>query len=236
MGDSRYALRLGVRGEKALDLMKALMRYAFISREESTWYVSLDDLRRDADGEVMCDLSDRHYFPDFSESAMAKIRCRVADRMFRTVRGCLCARLKRGKAAGLATVPIARLRKPDFADAWAGELDSCGFGSFSLHECLCLIEALKGAPRDYLVKAYGERAVCAVCGAPADPMVLAMVESIRRHISALRERQREERLALRERHCAEVRLMDARHDDEIAEAEASLRRLHGDGFDFASFA
>lgn len=236
MGDSRYALRLGVRGEKALVLMKALMRYAFIGREESTWYVSLDDLRRDADGEVMFDLSDRHYLPDFSESAMAKIRCRVADRIFRTVRGCLCARLKRGKAAGLATVPIARLRKPDFADAWAGELDSCGFGSFSLHECLCLIEALKGAPRGYLVKAYGERAVCAVCGAQADPMVLAMVESIRRHIVALRERQREERLALRTRHCNEARRMNARHDAEIAEAEASLRRLHGDGFDFASFA
>ena len=236
MGDSRYALRLGVRGEKALDLMKALMRYAFIGREESTWYVSLDDLRRDADGEVMFDLSDRHYFPDFSESAMAKIRCRVADRMFRTVRGCLCARLKRGKAAGLATVPIAHLRKPDFADAWAGELDGCGFGSFSLHECLCLIEALKGAPRGYLVKAYGEATVCAVCGAQADPMVLAMVEALRRHIYALRERQREERLALRERHCAEVRRMDARHDAEVAEAEASLRRLHGDGSDFASFA
>ena len=236
MGDSRYALRLGVRGDKALDLMKALMRYAFIGREESTWYVSLDDLRRDADGEVMFGLSNRHYLPDFSESAMAKIRCRVADRIFRTVRGCLCARLKRGKAAALAAVPIARLRKPDFADAWTGELDSCGFGSFSLHECLCLIEALKGAPRGYLVKAYGECTVCAVCGVPADPMVLAMVESIRRHINALRERQREERLALRERHCVEVRKMDARHDAEIAEAEASLRRLHGDGFDFASFA
>ena len=237
MADCRYILRLGVRGDRALDLMKALMRYAFIGREESTGYVSLDDLRRDADGEVMFDLSGYHYYlPDFSESAMAKIRCRVADRIFRTVRGCLCARLKRGKAAGLATVPIARLRKPDFADAWAGELDGGGFGSFSLHECLCLIEALKGAPRGYLVKAYGEATVCAVCGAPADPMVLAMIESIRRHIYGLRERQREERLALRERHCAEVRRMDARHDAEVADAEASLRRLHDDGSDFACFA
>ena len=62
------------------------------------------------------------------------------------------------------------------------------------------------------------------------------IGAILRRIARLRERQREERLALRTRHCNEARRMNARHDAEVAEAEASLRRLHGDGSDFASFA
>ena len=104
-----------------------------------------------------------------------------------------------------------------------------------LRERLCLIEAIRGADRLSLVKAYGEALACAVCGtqAQADPLATEIIESIRRYIFSFRERQMAERSALRARGRREEREMDDRQRSEIAEAEASLRRLHGDGFDFA---
>ena len=231
--DSRYILRLGVRGDKAFGMVKDLARSAGLRRERPTGFVSPDDLRRDADGEVVFDLSGFSFLSScagFTGDAAGKARRRIADRLLMAVRHGLCSALgRKWEDFALAAWPVARLRKSTCAGVMVD-------GAFPLRECLCLVEAIKGADRSALVKAYGEATVCAVCGAPADPMALAMIESIRRHIYALRERQREERLALRERHCAEVRRMDARHDAEVAEAEASLRRLHGGGSDFECFA
>ena len=225
--DSRYILRLGVRGDKAFGMVKGLAQSAGLRRERPTGFVSPDDLRRGADGEVVFDLSGFRFLsscPDFSGDAAGKARRRIADRLLTAVRHGLCSALCRkwGDFA-LATWPVARLRKSTCASVMVD-------GAFPLRECLCLIEAIKGADRSALVKAYGEATVCAVCGAPADPMVLAIVESIRRRIAALRAREAEERDAMYRLNLAEVCGLDARQSAELAEAEASLRRLHGGGF------
>ena len=97
MADCRYILRFGVRGDRALDLMKELMLSAGIWRQKSTGYVSPGDLRRDADGEVVADLC-RPYWLDFSpvslkpedfiaiDAAKARVRDSLAERMRQTVR------------------------------------------------------------------------------------------------------------------------------------------------------
>ena len=225
--DSRYILRLGVRGDKAFGMVKDLARSAGLRRERPTGFVSPDDLRRDADGEVVFDLSGFSFLSScagFTGDAAGKARRRIADRLLTAVRHGLCSALCRkwGDFA-LATWPVARLRKSTCASVMVD-------GAFPLRECLCLIEAIKGADRSALVKAYGEATVCAVCGAPADPMVLAIVESIRRRIAALRAREAEERDAMYRLNLAEVCGLDARQSAELAEAEVSLRRLHGGGF------
>ena len=207
MADCRYVLRLGVRGDRALDLMKELMLSAGIWRQKSTGYVSPGDLRRDADGEVVADLC-RPYWLDFSpvslkpedfiaiDAAKARVRDSLAERMRQTVRDRL----------------------------WGSS--SAGF----LRKSLCLVDALKGATRDSLVEAYGEGVTQAVYGAWVDPLAVAIAESIRRHIVLKAERRDEERRAVNERQSAEIARMDARHRGEIAEAEASLRLLYSGGF------
>ena len=207
MADCRYILRLGVRGDRALDLMKSLMLSAGIWREKSTGYVSPGDLRRDADGEVVADLC-RPYWLDFSpvslkpedfiaiDAAKARVRDSLAERMRQTVRDRL----------------------------WASS--PAGF----LQKSLCLVDALKGATRESLVEAYGEGVTQAVYGAWVDPLAVAITESIRRHIVLRAERRDEERRAMNAMQSAEIARMDARHRGEIAEAEASLRRLYGGGF------
>ena len=207
MADCRYILRLGVRGDRALDLMKILMLSAGIWREKSTGYVSPGDLRRDADGEVVADLC-RPYWLDFSpvslkpedfiaiDAAKARVRDSLAERMRQTVRDRL----------------------------WASS--PAGF----LQKSLCLVDALKGATRESLVEAYGEGVTQAVYGAWVDPLAVAITESIRRHIVLRAERRDEERRAMNAMQSAEIARMDARHRGEIAEAEASLRRLYGGGF------
>ena len=225
--DSRYVLRLGVRGDKAFGMVKGLAQSAGLRRERPTGFVSPDDLRRDANGEVVFDLSGFRFLnscPDFSGDAAGKARRRIADRLLVAVRHGLCSALGRkwGDFA-LATWPVARLRKSTCAGALID-------GAFPLRECLCLIEALKGADRAALAKAYGEPVAHAVCGAPADPLASAIVESIRRRIAALRVREAEERDAMYRLNLAEVCGLDARQSAELAEAEASLRRLHGGDF------
>lgn len=207
MADCRYILRLGVRGDRALDLMKSLMLSAGIWREKSTGYVSPGDLRRDADGEVVADLC-RPYWLDFSpvslkpedfiaiDAAKARVRDSLAERMRQTVRDRL----------------------------WASS--PAGF----LRKSLCLVDALKGATRESLVEAYGEGVTQAVYGAWVDPLAVAITESIRRHIVLRAERRDEERRAMNAMQSAEIARMDARHRGEIAEAEASLRLLYSGGF------
>ena len=202
MADCRYVLRLGVRGDRALDLMKELMLSAGIWRQKSTGYVSPGDLRRDADGEVVADLC-RPYWLDFSpvslkpedfiaiDAAKARVRDSLAERMRQTVRDRL----------------------------WGSS--SAGF----LRKSLCLVDALKGATRESLVEAYGEGVTQAVYGAWVDPLAVAIAESIRRHIVLKAERRDEERRAVNERHSTEMAEMDARQHGEIAEAAASRRRL-----------
>ena len=228
--DSRYILRLGVRGDKAFGMVKDLARSAGLRRERPTGFVSPDDLRRDANGEVVFDLSGFSFLsscPDFTGDAAGKARRRIAGRLLTAVRHGLCSALgRKWEDFALAAWPVARLRK----SACAGVMVD---GAFPLRECLCLVEAIKGADRLSLVKAYGEATVCAVCGAPADPMALAIAESIRRHIAALRVRQGEERDAMYRLNLAEMCSLDARQSAELAEAEASLRRLHSGGLSFA---
>ena len=92
MADCRYILRLGVRGDRALDLMKSLMLSAGIWREKSTGYVSPG----------VADLC-RPYWLDFSpvslkpedfiaiDAAKARVRDSLAERMRQTVRDRLWA-------------------------------------------------------------------------------------------------------------------------------------------------
>ena len=225
--DSRYILRLGVRGDKAFGMVKDLARSAGLRRERPTGFVSPDDLRRDADGEVVFDLSGFSFLNSctgFTGDAAGKARRRIADRLLMAVRHGLCSALgRKWEDFALAAWPVARLRKSTCAGVMVD-------GAFPRRECLCLVEAIKGADRSALVKAYGEPVTHAVCGAQADPMALAIAESIRRHIAALRAREGEERDAMYRLNLAEACSLDARQSAELAEAEASLRRLHGGGF------
>ena len=206
MADCRYVLRLGVRGDRALDLMKDLMLSAGIWRQKSTGYVSPGDLRRDADGEVVADLC-RPYWLDFSpvslkpedfiaiDAAKARVRDSLAERMRQTVRDRL----------------------------WGSS--PAGF----LRKSLCLVDALKGATRESLVETYGEDTTQAVYGAWTDPLAAVIAESIRRHLVMRAERRDEERRAMNERHSTEMAETDARQHGEIAEAAASRRRLFSAG-------
>ena len=225
--DSRYILRLGVRGGKAFGMVKGLARSAGLRRERPTGFVSPDDLRRDANGEVVFDLSGFSFLNSctgFTGDAAGKARRRIADRLLMAVRHGLCSALgRKWEDFALAAWPVARLRKSTCAGVMVD-------GAFPLRECLCLVEAINGADRSALVKAYGERVTHAVRGAQADPMALAIAESIRRHIAALRAREGEERDAMYRLNLAEACSLDARQSAELAEAEASLRRLHGGGF------
>lgn len=206
MSDCRYQMRLGVRGEKALDLLRGLAHSACTHRAASTWHMAPGDLWRDEDGEVMYDLS-RKLWLDFSprirrplrsddftviDAEKARVLNSVAEMLLQTV----------GNLAMRDSIPD-------------------GF----LQECHCLIDALKGATRESLVEAYGEGVTQAVYGAWVDPLAVAIAESIRRHIVLRAERRDEERRAMNERHSTEMAEMDARQHGEIAEAAASRRRL-----------
>ena len=211
MSDCRYQMRLGVRGEKALDLMRSLAHSACTHRAASTWHMAPGDLWRDEDGEVVYDLT-RKLWLDFSprirrplrsddftviDAEKARVLDSVAEMFLQTV----------GNLAMRDTIPD-------------------GF----LQECRCLIDALKGATRESLVEAYGEGVTQAVYGAWVDPLAIVIAESIRRHIVLRAERRDEERRAVNERHSTEMAEMDARQHSEIAEAEASLRLLYSGGF------
>ena len=227
--DSRYVLGLGVFGDRALDLMRLMVKGAAFPRRQQTGYVAADDLRCAANGEVTFDLSGfkPRAYVDFSHDSAVKIRKRIADLLLIDTRNRLCDALKPNwKDFSFATLPVARLRNSRCAGVMVD--------GAPLRERLCLIEAIRGADRLSLVQAYGEDLACAVCGtqAQADPLAAEIIKSIRRHIYALRERQMAERSALRERGRREEREMDDRQRSEIAEAEASLRRLHGDGLSF----
>ena len=82
-----------------------------------------------------------------------------------------------------------RHRKRERAQATWALASPAGF----LRKSLCLIDALKGATRESLVEAYGEGVTQAVCGAQADPMALAIAESIRRRIVLKAERRESEK-------------------------------------------
>ena len=206
MSDCRYQMRLGVHGEKALDLLRGLAHSACTHRDASTWHMSPGDLWRDEDGEVVYDLS-RKLWLDFSPRIRRPLRSddfTVIDAEKARVLGSIAERL-------LQTVGNLAMRDsiPD------------GF----LQECHCLIDALKGATRESLVEAYGEGTTQAVYGAWTDPLAAVIAESIRRHLVMRAERRDEERMAMSERHSMEMSEMDARQHGEIAEAAASRRRL-----------
>ena len=206
MSDCRYQMRLGVHGEKALDLLRGLAHSACTHRDASTWHMSPGDLYRDEDGEVVYDLS-RKLWLDFSPRIRRPLRSddfTVIDAEKARVLGSIAERL-------LQTVGNLAMRDsiPD------------GF----LQECHCLIDALKGATRESLVETYGEGTTQAVYGAWTDPLAAVIAESIRRHLVMRAERRDEERMAMSERHSTEMSEMDARQHGEIAEAAASRRRL-----------
>ena len=187
--------------------MKSLMLSAGIWREKSTGYVSPGDLRRDADGEVVADLC-RPYWLDFSPVSLKPEDFIAIDAAKARVRDSLAEKIAE------------RMRQIVRDRLWASL--SAGF----LQKGLCLVDALKGATRDSLVEAYGEGVTQAVYGAWVDPLAVAIAESIRRHIVLKAERRDEERRAINARQSAEIARLDARHRDEVAEAEASLRRLY----------
>ena len=206
MSDCRYQMRLGVHGEKALDLLRGLAHSACTHRDASTWHMSPGDLWRDDNGEVVYDLS-RKLWLDFSPRIRRPLRSddfTVIDAEKARVLGSIAERL-------LQTVGNLAMRDsiPD------------GF----LQECHCLIDALKGATRESLVETYGEGTTQAVYGAWTDPLAAVIAESIRRHLVMRAERRDEERMAMSERHSMEMSEMDARQHGEIAEAAASRRRL-----------
>ena len=206
MSDCRYQMRLGVHGEKALDLLRGLAHSACTHRDASTWHMSPGDLWRDEDGEVVYDLS-RKLWLDFSPRIRRPLRSddfTTIDAEKARVLGSIAERL-------LQTVGNLAMRDsiPD------------GF----LQECHCLIDALKGATRESLVETYGEGTTQAVYGAWTDPLAAVIAESIRRHLVMRAERRDEERMAMSERHSTEMSEMDARQHGEIAEAAASRRRL-----------
>ena len=206
MSDCRYQMRLGVHGEKALDLLRGLAHSACTHRDASTWHMSPGDLYRDEDGEVVYDLS-RKLWLDFSPRIRRPLRSddfTTIDAEKARVLGSIAERL-------LQTVGNLAMRDsiPD------------GF----LQECHCLIDALKGATRESLVETYGEGTTQAVYGAWTDPLAAVIAESIRRHLVMRAERRDEERMAMSERHSTEMSEMDARQHGEIAEAAASRRRL-----------
>ena len=206
MSDCRYQMRLGVHGEKALDLLRGLAHSACTHRDASTWHMSPGDLYRDDNGEVVYDLS-RKLWLDFSPRIRRPLRSddfTTIDAEKARVLGSIAERL-------LQTVGNLAMRDsiPD------------GF----LQECHCLIDALKGATRESLVETYGEGTTQAVYGAWTDPLAAVIAESIRRHLVMRAERRDEERMAMSERHSTEMSEMDARQHGEIAEAAASRRRL-----------
>ena len=206
MSDCRYQMRLGVHGEKALDLLRGLAHSACTHRDASTWHMSPGDLWRDEDGEVVYDLS-RKLWLDFSPRIRRPLRSddfTTIDAEKARVLGSIAERL-------LQTVGNLAMRDsiPD------------GF----LQECHCLIDAHKGATRESLVETYGEGTTQAVYGAWTDPLAAVIAESIRRHLVMRAERRDEERMAMSERHSTEMSEMDARQHGEIAEAAASRRRL-----------
>ena len=206
MSDCRYQMRLGVHGEKALDLLRGLAHSACTHRDASTWHMAPGDLWRDEDGEVVYDLS-RKLWLDFSPRIRRPLRSddfTTIDAEKARVLGSIAERL-------LQTVGNLAMRDsiPD------------GF----LQECHCLIDALKGATRESLVETYGEGTTQAVYGAWTDPLAAVIAESIRRHLVMRAERRDEERMAMSERHSTEMSEMDARQHGEIAEAAASRRRL-----------
>ena len=157
-------LRLGVFGDRAFGLMQGLMGYgALPGRRKLTGYLSGDDLVA-IDGEVA-------FYPplhriDFSgpegHARAMEVRGRLAKRLLQAAKRCL-SEAPAPEAAIMAKWSTPRLRKSACADMRMGPA-----GAGTLKECLCMIEAVRGADRESLVKAYGEATVRAVCGGQAD--------------------------------------------------------------------
>ena len=157
-------LRLGVFGDRAFGLMQGLMGYgALPGRRRLTGYLSGDDLVA-IDGEVaLCPPLHRIDFsgPEGHARAM-EVRGRLANRLLQAARRCL-SEAPAPEAATMAKWSTPRLRHSACADIRMGPA-----GAGTLKECLCMIEAVRGADRASLVKAYGEATVRAVCGGQAD--------------------------------------------------------------------
>lgn len=238
--DSKFVIGIGVYGERAFNLVKAMTEKVQWRKKKVFGTVYTDDLAMAPDGELAFDIN--HVFTDFSNSvyrsySLSAVNCSPADytkksrshfaaKLFAitldTLKGFVTVR----KALeSLESVSVAKLRSSE----WASKEISFGEGcAATVLECLCLIEAIKGEKsRPALVKMYGKGTVDKVVGTPADPVTTAAAEAIRRSIVELRERHAAERKALHEKLTEEIRKAAEKYDAEVAMAEAEIRRLQG---------
>ena len=217
MTDTRCQLKLGVYGAKAFCLAQGLARAGAlpIGGRRFGECVVPAELQLADDGEVTLSLSELYYVGESVE----RLRRRFADRLLQAARHCLSERLAPEDIA-LASLPTPSLRKSACASMRIGDFGTLG-------ECLCLVEAIRGADRASLVKAYGEAVANGVCGAQADWVTVAAIVAIRRRMDEAEGRYDAERLAIWRRYSARVKEMEAEYIARAAEAEAEIRRMRG---------
>lgn len=217
MTDTRHQLKLGVYGAKAFGLAQGLMRAGAlpIGGGKFDGCVAPAELRLADDGEVTLSLSELHYVGE----SVKRLRVRFADRLLQATRHCLAERLAPEDIA-LASLPTPSLRKSACAAMRIGDFGTLG-------ECLCLVEAIRGADKASLVKAYGEAVANGVCGAQADWVTVAAIVAIRRRMDEAEGKYDAERLAIWRRYNARVKEMEAEYIARAAEAEAEIRRMRG---------